>query len=74
MLFRIPRILADISRVMTLEPGAMVLTGTPKGVGEVVNGQSLAAGIEVDGKDIEEGNIRASVQDRVDGRYEFGAW
>lgn len=74
MLYRIPRILADISRVMTLEQGDLVLTGTPKGVGEVVGGQSLAADIEVDGREIEEGRIRAGVQDRVDGRYEFGTW
>ncbi|KAI4153862.1 MAG: hypothetical protein LQ340_002045, partial [Diploschistes diacapsis] len=31
MLFRIPRQLSDISSVMTLEKGDLVLTGTPKG-------------------------------------------
>merc|ERR1711977_347860 len=36
MLYRIPRQLQDISRVMTLEAGDIVLTGTPKGVGSVV--------------------------------------
>ena len=44
MLFRIPRQLADISRVMTLEPGDIVLTGTPKGVGEVRTGDVMRAG------------------------------
>lgn len=70
MLFRIPRILADISRVMTLEPGDLVLTGTPKGVGEVKAGEVMKASIEVDGKEIEEGRIEVEVKDR-EGRYEF---
>ncbi|KAL2048751.1 hypothetical protein ABVK25_011003 [Lepraria finkii] len=35
MLFRIPRILSEVSRVMRLEEGDLVLTGTPKGVGRV---------------------------------------
>jgi 2-keto-4-pentenoate hydratase/2-oxohepta-3-ene-1,7-dioic acid hydratase in catechol pathway len=70
MLFRIPRQLADISRVMTLEPGDIVLTGTPKGVGQVKDGQTMRAGVRVGGKDIEEGKIEVMVKDR-EGRYEF---
>lgn len=70
MLFRIPRILADMSRVMTLEPGDLVLTGTPKGVGEVKAGEVMNASIEVGGKEIEEGRIEVEVKDR-EGRYEF---
>ncbi|KAJ9648580.1 hypothetical protein H2199_001435 [Coniosporium tulheliwenetii] len=33
MLFRIPQQLSEISKVMTLEAGDIVLTGTPKGLG-----------------------------------------
>ena len=33
LIFRVPRLLADISEVMTLEPGDVVSTGTPPGVG-----------------------------------------
>ncbi|MDO7835277.1 fumarylacetoacetate hydrolase family protein [Sphingobium sp. HBC34] len=33
MLFNVNRIIADISRVMTLEPGDIIATGTPAGVG-----------------------------------------
>jgi 2-keto-4-pentenoate hydratase/2-oxohepta-3-ene-1,7-dioic acid hydratase in catechol pathway len=33
MVFSIPRLLAYISDIMTLEPGDLVLTGTPAGVG-----------------------------------------
>lgn len=50
MIFRIPQILANISAVMTLQDGDMVLTGTPKGVGEIVPGDVLEAELQVDGK------------------------
>jgi len=33
MIFRIPQLLESISKVMTLEPGDVLLTGTPEGVG-----------------------------------------
>ena len=42
MAFPIPMVLAYISRIMTLEPGDVVATGTPAGVGP------LAAGDEVE--------------------------
>ena len=38
MVFSIPRLLAYISAVMTLEPGDLVLTGTPAGVGPLQAG------------------------------------
>ncbi|KAL1603900.1 hypothetical protein SLS60_005492 [Paraconiothyrium brasiliense] len=70
MLFRYPRMLSDISRVMTLEKGDIVLTGTPKGVGPVKTGDIMRAGLKVDGKDIEEANLEVPVADR-EGPYEF---
>jgi 2-keto-4-pentenoate hydratase/2-oxohepta-3-ene-1,7-dioic acid hydratase in catechol pathway len=33
MIFNIPQTIAYLSRVMTLEPGDVVFTGTPPGVG-----------------------------------------
>ncbi|KAI9773246.1 MAG: hypothetical protein M1835_006178 [Candelina submexicana] len=63
MLFRIPRILRDITNVMELQRGDIVLTGTPKGVGAVETGDVLRAGINVDGKNVKEGEIRATVKD-----------
>jgi len=33
MIFRVPRIIAELSRGMTLEPGDVIATGTPDGVG-----------------------------------------
>ncbi|KAL5461406.1 hypothetical protein PMIN06_002172 [Paraphaeosphaeria minitans] len=70
MLFRIPRQLSDISRVMTLEAGDIILTGTPKGVGPVKTGDVMRAGVKVDGKDIEEASLEVPVADR-EGPYEF---
>jgi acylpyruvate hydrolase len=70
MLFRIPRILSDISKVMTLEKGDIVLTGTPKGVGPVVPGDVMRAGLLVEGKEIEEGKIEVAVEESTS-TYEF---
>jgi acylpyruvate hydrolase len=68
MLFRIPRQLADISRVMTLEKGDLVLTGTPKGVGPVKVGDVMRAVMKSRGKEIAE--IEVGVEEKG-GRYEF---
>lgn len=38
MVFPVPELLAYISAVMTLEPGDLVLTGTPAGVGPLSSG------------------------------------
>ena len=37
MLFRIDRIIAELSQGMTLEPGDIIMTGTPPGVGYAMN-------------------------------------
>ena len=70
MLFPIPRILAEISQCMTLEKGDVVLTGTPKGVGSVVEGDVMTAGLRVDGMEVEEARIEVKVQQKG-GRYEY---
>jgi len=46
MINRIPRIIAHISSIFTLEPGDVILTGTPAGVGQVVAGDVMEAEIE----------------------------
>jgi 2-keto-4-pentenoate hydratase/2-oxohepta-3-ene-1,7-dioic acid hydratase in catechol pathway len=46
MVFSIPRLIAFISSVMTLEPGDVILTGTPAGVGDLVAGDSVSITIE----------------------------
>lgn len=41
MIFGIPAIIAYISRIMTLEPGDLIATGTPEGVGPLTNGDTV---------------------------------
>src|SRR5262245_61445362 len=41
MVFGIPALIAYISRVMTLEPGDLIATGTPEGVGPLKAGDSV---------------------------------
>ena len=45
MIFDLPTIIAAVSRVHTLEPGDVILTGTPEGVGPVRPGDQITAGI-----------------------------
>jgi 2-keto-4-pentenoate hydratase/2-oxohepta-3-ene-1,7-dioic acid hydratase in catechol pathway len=46
MLFGVPGLVAFISGVMTLEPGDVILTGTPPGVGPVQRGDLMEVEIE----------------------------
>ena len=45
MVFSIPHILSYISHVMTLEPGDLVATGTPAGVGRLSSGDTVVVEI-----------------------------
>jgi 2-keto-4-pentenoate hydratase/2-oxohepta-3-ene-1,7-dioic acid hydratase in catechol pathway len=46
MVFRPARLIAYITQVMTLEPGDVILTGTPEGVGRLVAGDRIELEIE----------------------------
>ncbi len=46
MVFNIPQLVAFVSSVMTLEPGDLILTGTPAGVGDLTPGVTVAINIE----------------------------
>jgi 2-keto-4-pentenoate hydratase/2-oxohepta-3-ene-1,7-dioic acid hydratase in catechol pathway len=46
LVFGVAELIAFISRVMTLLPGDVVLTGTPAGVGPVVAGDLMEVEIE----------------------------
>jgi 2-keto-4-pentenoate hydratase/2-oxohepta-3-ene-1,7-dioic acid hydratase in catechol pathway len=50
MIFPIPEVLSHISHIMTLEPGDLVLTGTPSGVGRLVSGDEVEVEIVGVGK------------------------
>jgi 2-keto-4-pentenoate hydratase/2-oxohepta-3-ene-1,7-dioic acid hydratase in catechol pathway len=45
MIFAVPFLLSYISKIMTLEPGDLVLTGTPEGVGPLVPGNVVEVSI-----------------------------
>ncbi|ODA78359.1 hypothetical protein RJ55_05740 [Drechmeria coniospora] len=63
MIYRIPRIVSDISKVMTLHPGDIVLTGTPAGVGPALPGDVMRAGVMVAGREVEEGRMEVRVEE-----------
>ncbi|WP_346796313.1 fumarylacetoacetate hydrolase family protein [Halomonas sp. Bachu 37] len=57
MLFPVPTLVAEMSRHFTLQPGDVILTGTPAGVGELPRGaalrMTLTGGLEVNTNVIE---------------------
>jgi 2-keto-4-pentenoate hydratase/2-oxohepta-3-ene-1,7-dioic acid hydratase in catechol pathway len=50
MIFNVNMLIAFISSVMTLEPGDMIFTGTPGGVGPLKDGDEVIVEIEGLGK------------------------
>lgn len=46
MIFDLPTLIAYISRIMTLEPGDVILTGTPSGVGPLQPGDRVEVSID----------------------------
>jgi 5-oxopent-3-ene-1,2,5-tricarboxylate decarboxylase/2-hydroxyhepta-2,4-diene-1,7-dioate isomerase len=56
MVFNIPTIIAYISSVMTLEPGDLIFTGTPSGVGELKNGDEVV--VEIEGLGVLKNSVR----------------
>jgi 2-keto-4-pentenoate hydratase/2-oxohepta-3-ene-1,7-dioic acid hydratase in catechol pathway len=59
LIFSVPELIAYISRIMTLLPGDIVLTGTPDGVSTIVPGDAVR--VEIDGI----GVLRNPVVDRA---------
>jgi 2-keto-4-pentenoate hydratase/2-oxohepta-3-ene-1,7-dioic acid hydratase in catechol pathway len=49
MVFAIPRLIAFITSVMTLEPGDLIATGTPAGVGPLIAGDTVEVEISAGG-------------------------
>ena len=46
MIWKIPEMIAVLSRYFTLQPGDIIMTGTPSGVGAVVKGDVMHAQVE----------------------------
>lgn len=68
MLFPIHKILSHMSCIMTLEKGDLILTGTPKGVGQVKPGDTVSASISVGDKVLEKIDLNA---EEKPGPYDF---
>ncbi len=60
MVFDVPTLISFVSHVMTLLPGDVISTGTPSGVGPLVDGQVVE--VELEGV----GLLRSRLQDRDD--------
>jgi len=45
MIYSVERIIEFISKIMTLEKGDLILTGTPEGVGEISEGDTIEANL-----------------------------
>lgn len=46
LVFSVPELVAEITRYLTLEPGDVIATGTPDGVGPLADGDTVEVGIE----------------------------
>jgi 2-keto-4-pentenoate hydratase/2-oxohepta-3-ene-1,7-dioic acid hydratase in catechol pathway len=46
MIFKPAELVQYLSSFMTLEKGDLIFTGTPKGVGKIIKGDVIKAGIE----------------------------
>ena len=57
MIFGVPEIIAYISHIMTLEPGDLILTGTPEGVGPLTAGDIVE--VEIGGVGILRNSVAA---------------
>jgi 2-keto-4-pentenoate hydratase/2-oxohepta-3-ene-1,7-dioic acid hydratase in catechol pathway len=57
MIFNVGVLIAYISSVMTLEPGDLIFTGTPAGVGELKDGDEVS--VEIEGLGLIKNKVRA---------------
>jgi len=57
MVFDVGVLIAYISSIMTLEPGDLIFTGTPAGVGELKNGDEVL--VEIEGLGVMRNKVKA---------------
>jgi len=57
MVFNVGTLIAFISSVMTLEPGDLIFTGTPSGVGELKDGDEVS--VEIEGLGLIKNKVKA---------------
>ncbi|WFD19998.1 acylpyruvate hydrolase [Malassezia caprae] len=70
MIFSIPELIAYVSSIMTLETGDVLLTGTPKGVSQIQDGDKVLAGLRNAGSPTTLAELRLLVKNRV-GSFAF---
>jgi 2-keto-4-pentenoate hydratase/2-oxohepta-3-ene-1,7-dioic acid hydratase in catechol pathway len=58
MIFGVPDLIAYVSRIMTLVPGDIIATGTPEGVGPLVDGDVVE--IEIPGIGVLRNPVKAA--------------
>lgn len=46
MIWKVPEIIAELSKLFTLDAGDVIMTGTPSGVGPVSRGDAVSCGID----------------------------
>ena len=57
VVFGVPMLIAYISSVMTLEPGDLIFTGTPAGVGPLKDGDEVV--VEIEGLGVLRNTVKA---------------
>jgi fumarylpyruvate hydrolase len=45
LIWKVPEMIAELSKLFTLAPGDLIMTGTPAGVGPVVKGDVMRGGV-----------------------------
>ncbi len=73
LLFPFAQLVADLSQLLTLEPGDLILTGTPAGASVAVPGDRLEVEVDVPGTEKTTGRLATTVTDGTTPLASFGA-
>jgi 5-oxopent-3-ene-1,2,5-tricarboxylate decarboxylase/2-hydroxyhepta-2,4-diene-1,7-dioate isomerase len=73
LLFPFAQLVADLSQLLTLEPGDLILSGTPAGASVAVPGDRLEVEVDVPGTDLTTGRLATTVTDGTTPLASFGA-
>ncbi|MBB3664560.1 2-keto-4-pentenoate hydratase/2-oxohepta-3-ene-1,7-dioic acid hydratase in catechol pathway/regulator of RNase E activity RraA [Prauserella sediminis] len=73
VVFPFGELVADLSQLITLEPGDVVLTGTPAGASVVEPGDVVEVEVDVPGTDYTTGRLRTTVVEGTERLPEFSA-
>lgn len=73
LLFPFAQLVADLSQLLTLEPGDLILTGTPAGASVAVPGDRLEVEVDVPGTNQTTGRLATTVTEGTTPLASFGA-